>query len=721
MSIVVPHSSELTPSEVSGNHTFSIEVSASLEPNSRDEHALITKPYEYAIFVGSGNNGNYLRGLVGDGNQWIHTIKDGQNYVDGVWHVFGFSFHGNSESKLYADGSLVETASPQNDMSGTTNDLYFGEDPNSAFGILDGMYGSIDEIRLWDYVRSETEFNDQKFVSLSGDETDLLGYWPMEEGDGSTIEDFTENNNNGTRNDGEWIQRSPDLDGFFGSPNANPDVALSPPKPSEVTGTDAYNGSDGTLRAFAEVEVPPLPRLAKFQRVLYRRANASGEWNVAEDVSNPDNTRTVDVPDLSNDVEYEFATKAFSLANTPTEIVMASNSPVSMAEKSESPQDIQSFTAETYDDGAKFIWDEALDTDIDHYSIRREVDGEGLTWEQMEEVYSQVEQPIVLPLTISGYNYYIKAVDTSGNESDNMAGLDTIYDASELSGYDQSFTSDYQSDTPSDITTSAEGGFSVGISPDLSKVFLLAQNYVEGGYEYYVEQYNNNGHPLFDPDDRDTRITLNSTPGTRGGISFVNDGSAMHTMVCGFQGEFTIKRWSLGTDYRLTGGASITSTSVYSLMTDEQASGFAWSKRGNKLFVLTGFTNPSGSDDPDPYLLEYNASNQFDESSLSLDQRLNLNTEFGITQYVGGLDTNENDSKIFFGNDLNYYELAFGVSGDITTLSVNFSGELANGSLADQSDDAVIYDTKWFSGGTNCFVLSKIPTDNGSLVRAYST
>lgn len=67
------------------------------------------------------------------------------------------------------------------------------------------MAGSIDEVRVWNKVRSPEQIRDNMYRALAGAEEALAGYWPLDEGTGTTIYDQTGNAQDGTLAGPQWI------------------------------------------------------------------------------------------------------------------------------------------------------------------------------------------------------------------------------------------------------------------------------------------------------------------------------------------------------------------------------------------------------------------------------------------------------------------------------------------------------------------------------------
>jgi hypothetical protein len=64
----------------------------------------------------------------------------------------------------------------------------------SLDGNMDSFYkGVLTEVRIWDRARSVQEIQDTMLKRLTGKETGLKGYWPMDEGGGAVVQDYASN------------------------------------------------------------------------------------------------------------------------------------------------------------------------------------------------------------------------------------------------------------------------------------------------------------------------------------------------------------------------------------------------------------------------------------------------------------------------------------------------------------------------------------------------
>lgn len=134
---------------------------------------------------------------------------------DGNWHHIAGVFD-NGTVSIYIDGILDAT---------TTTGATFGSSLlrygflgtgseassyNGTSGPTDYFDGKMDEVRIWNIARTQTELNSFKDTCLTGNETGLLAYYNMNEFTGNTISDVTGGGANGTLNNftlaSAWVQ-----------------------------------------------------------------------------------------------------------------------------------------------------------------------------------------------------------------------------------------------------------------------------------------------------------------------------------------------------------------------------------------------------------------------------------------------------------------------------------------------------------------------------------
>ncbi|GAX36560.1 LamG-like jellyroll fold domain-containing protein [Nodularia sp. NIES-3585] len=152
-----------------------------------------------------GSSGIYF-GLEpnSQGSQHMPYLSSGANTLNlNQWHHVAGSYDGQ-EIKVYVDGVLKATQAIACDSINynTENNLTIGvyKDNNEFYPFS----GKIAEVRLWNVARSEDEIKADMNRRLVGNETGLVGYWPLNECSGNTVTDKTGKGNNGTINGATW-------------------------------------------------------------------------------------------------------------------------------------------------------------------------------------------------------------------------------------------------------------------------------------------------------------------------------------------------------------------------------------------------------------------------------------------------------------------------------------------------------------------------------------
>ncbi len=157
------------------------------------DHSEVNKDVGY--FMRANGTGQIEWGF-GDG-KW-HQVKseDGiQLFEEGTWnHVAGV--YDGTFQKIYLNGNLItKTDSFSTNVGVTpTENLYIGSTPSFATRVIGA---GLAEVRVWNIARTDSEIKEFATKRISGSETGLVGYWPIDEGEGQIIADKTSNSNDG--------------------------------------------------------------------------------------------------------------------------------------------------------------------------------------------------------------------------------------------------------------------------------------------------------------------------------------------------------------------------------------------------------------------------------------------------------------------------------------------------------------------------------------------
>ena len=118
-------------------------------------------------------------------------ITPGVFYADGNWHHIAVTRNEEKTGnlKFYFDGALTSISTIN--INVITDNLKIGcENYNNQD--IRHFKGSVDELRIWNYEKTQTQLQDQMNREVSGDETGLLAYYNFNQGV-ANYENSTEN------------------------------------------------------------------------------------------------------------------------------------------------------------------------------------------------------------------------------------------------------------------------------------------------------------------------------------------------------------------------------------------------------------------------------------------------------------------------------------------------------------------------------------------------
>lgn len=161
----------------------------------------------------SGFNKGFVFSFSLPSNEWKVNIGDGTNREDldaglindDQWHTLSASFNRDGYLKSYLDGLLIDSVniSTIGDIN-TNQGLFFGTDIDLDYGFS----GAIQEVRLWNGVVEDQEIQDYSCNVVDSSHpnyADLIGYWRLEEGSGTSTVDYSSSLNNGVISGATWL------------------------------------------------------------------------------------------------------------------------------------------------------------------------------------------------------------------------------------------------------------------------------------------------------------------------------------------------------------------------------------------------------------------------------------------------------------------------------------------------------------------------------------
>ncbi len=174
-----------------------LTLSAWIGPDSGDSTIISTANISTANHVfalGVDATGQpYFRTTTDD--TVAHTVTSSFSIVnDGYWHYVVGIYDGD-EMHLYLNGFLQESLAVDGTIQTDAGDVSIGE----------GFSGSIDDISIWERAVTERERSALQNGSLRN-EFMLVGYWPFNEGSGTTVGNLKSDGNDGTiSGDPLWV------------------------------------------------------------------------------------------------------------------------------------------------------------------------------------------------------------------------------------------------------------------------------------------------------------------------------------------------------------------------------------------------------------------------------------------------------------------------------------------------------------------------------------
>ncbi|MFC2136203.1 DUF2341 domain-containing protein [Bacteroidota bacterium] len=123
---------------------------------------------------------------------------------EGEWNHITLTYNkdagGTDEMKLYINGTETATADYSTAISSNSSDLILAD--------MAGFVGLLDEVRIWNDVRTEQEIRDYMHrVVTPASESNLVAYWQFNESSGTSASD-SKGSNTGTltnMTDGDWV------------------------------------------------------------------------------------------------------------------------------------------------------------------------------------------------------------------------------------------------------------------------------------------------------------------------------------------------------------------------------------------------------------------------------------------------------------------------------------------------------------------------------------
>jgi len=206
-----------------GYNDFTIEFIASWEVSSEnfEQEIGIHPEYEHAeggtyLEIGKHAHGNWEKILIRQniGNKLLIDIMNaGEENGNGGWIEYDLSFEAHEVFRLsiirqsgeiivYKNGILIGSGEYINaNITNLNPFMKFGSSTHVDYQLFKG---TLDGMRIWNTALDSILINSLLFSQLSGNESNLIGYWKFNAGSGSVLYDHSGNGNHGIIHGAQW-------------------------------------------------------------------------------------------------------------------------------------------------------------------------------------------------------------------------------------------------------------------------------------------------------------------------------------------------------------------------------------------------------------------------------------------------------------------------------------------------------------------------------------
>jgi len=255
---------ELPPSQ-SFNLTESMTFEAWIKPDGWGEGpnylgTILHKPSIWLFIIYShdtASDRSLILQLRHDGGI-SRTYSEVGSIVLDVWSHIAVTYSGaDDEVKMIINGhpqDLAHITSPSGPIRNNGSErFYVGSIAGSSMGFM----GTLDEVRIWNEVRTETEILQSMGSPLTGTESGLQLYWPMNEGGGDSLHDMSGNGHDIRISGVEWTYGTPFHPTSIADPvpaEIQPDLTLTtfpnPFNPELTIRTELSQAADMQIRIY---------------------------------------------------------------------------------------------------------------------------------------------------------------------------------------------------------------------------------------------------------------------------------------------------------------------------------------------------------------------------------------------------------------------------------------------------------------------------------------
>ena len=138
---------------------------------------------DYSINVLNDAGNLYFRAVITDNGNAAFAVacSAGADPATATWQHFAITFiaaGGANTSRCFINGAFIEAAnSGAKTIDNSASAFYVGQEGDTS-KFFDGL---VDDVRVWNVARTDTQISDNYNCALAGTESNLVGYWKLDD------------------------------------------------------------------------------------------------------------------------------------------------------------------------------------------------------------------------------------------------------------------------------------------------------------------------------------------------------------------------------------------------------------------------------------------------------------------------------------------------------------------------------------------------------------
>ena len=178
------YSAPTTTLNLDGSSSFTVEAWINPTDFSNSSAGIVSKGNAFSLKTES--NGR-LSFIVEQSWSWERLASSDNAITLNEWQHVAASYDGSTRvMKLYIDGQLVTSMTRSQSFSPnfTSSNFQIGRNISGNGGSQRDFNGNIDEVKLWNVVKSDADISNDYATQLTGSESNLMAYYTFDQGEG---------------------------------------------------------------------------------------------------------------------------------------------------------------------------------------------------------------------------------------------------------------------------------------------------------------------------------------------------------------------------------------------------------------------------------------------------------------------------------------------------------------------------------------------------------